>query len=120
MAVRSVFETYESWSVFKLITASVALEENITKTDVANDFYCNGVEEVADKKIQCWYYQAPYYSKHEGESLREALMHSCNPSFIHLEKELVQTHYINIIRHLDFLIKQIQDFLENLQVDSTI
>ena len=86
--VRSVFETYEPGSVFKLITASVALEENITKTDIANDFYCNGVEEVADKKIQCWYYQAPYYSKHEGESLREALMHSCNPSFIQLGKRI--------------------------------
>lgn len=86
--VRSVFETYEPGSVFKLITAAVALEENITTTDIANDFYCNGVEEVADKKIQCWYYQAPYYSKHESESLREALMYSCNPSFIQLGKRI--------------------------------
>ena len=86
--VRSVFETYEPGSVFKLITAAVALEENITQTDIANDFYCNGVEEVADKKIQCWYYQAPYYSKHNGQSLREALMHSCNPSFIQLGKRI--------------------------------
>lgn len=86
--VRSVFETYEPGSVFKLITASIALEENITKTDISNDFYCNGFEEVADKKIQCWYYQSPYYSKHEGESLREALMHSCNPSFIQLGKRI--------------------------------
>ena len=86
--IRSVFETYEPGSVFKLITASVALEENITKTDVANDFFCNGVEQVADKPIQCWYYQAPYYSKHNGQSLREALMHSCNPSFIQLGKRI--------------------------------
>lgn len=82
--VRSVFETYEPGSVFKLITASVALEENITQTDIENDFVCNGVEQVADKPIQCWYYQAPYYSKHNGQSLRQALMHSCNPSFIQL------------------------------------
>ena len=45
--VRSVFETYEPGSVFKLITAAVALEENITKTDIQNDFFCNGVEVVA-------------------------------------------------------------------------
>lgn len=87
-AVRSVSETYEPGSVFKLITAAVALEENITKTDIANDFYCNGFETVADKTIQCWYYQAPYYSKHDGESLREALMDSCNPSFIQLGKRI--------------------------------
>ena len=89
--IRSVFETYEPGSVFKLITASVALEENITKTDIQNDFYCNGVEVVADKPIQCWYFQAPYYKKHEGESLREALMDSCNPSFIQLGKRIGAT-----------------------------
>ena len=89
--VRSVFETYEPGSVFKLITASVALEENITQTDIENDFFCNGVEQVADKPIQCWYYQAPYYSKHNGQSLRQALMHSCNPSFIQLGKRIGAT-----------------------------
>lgn len=89
--VRSVFETYEPGSVFKLITASVALEENITQTDIENDFVCNGVEQVADKPIQCWYYQAPYYSKHNGQSLRQALMHSCNPSFIQLGRRIGAT-----------------------------
>ena len=86
--VRSVFETYEPGSVFKLITAAVALEENITKTDIQNDFFCNGVEVVADKSIQCWYHQAPYYKQHDGESLREALMDSCNPSFIQLGRRI--------------------------------
>ena len=89
--VRSVFETYEPGSVFKLITASVALEENITQTDIENDFVCNGVEQVADKPIQCWYYQAPYYSKHNGQSLRQALIHSCNPSFIQLGRRIGAT-----------------------------
>lgn len=35
---KSVAETYEPGSVFKVITASVALEENITTTDKSNDF----------------------------------------------------------------------------------
>ena len=39
--VRSVSEMYEPGSVFKLITASIALEENITSTDKNGDFYCN-------------------------------------------------------------------------------
>lgn len=86
--VRSVSETYEPGSVFKLITAAVALEEDITKPDIANDFYCNGFEQIYDAKIQCWYAQAPYFSTHQGESLREALMDSCNPSFMQLAKRI--------------------------------
>ena len=37
---KSVAETYEPGSVFKVIKASVDLEENITNTDKSNDFYC--------------------------------------------------------------------------------
>ena len=37
---KSVNETYEPGSTFKLITASVALEENITTTNKAGDFFC--------------------------------------------------------------------------------
>ena len=47
-ANRSVSETYEPGSVFKLITASVALEENITTTDKPGDFVCQGYEEFED------------------------------------------------------------------------
>ena len=86
--IRSVSETYEPGSVFKLITASVALEEDITTTDKKGDFYCKGFEEVYDRTIQCWIHQAPYYSTHQDESLREALMDSCNPSFMQLAKRI--------------------------------
>ena len=86
--VRSVSETYEPGSVFKLITASVALEENITQTDNPSDFYCKGVEDINGTLIRCWYYQAPYHSTHGSESLRQALMDSCNPSFIQLARRI--------------------------------
>ncbi len=92
--VRSVSETYEPGSVFKLITSSVALEENITRPDIANDFYCKGYEQIYDATIQCWFAQSPYFSSHQGESLREALMDSCNPSFMQLAKRIgVNTLY---------------------------
>ena len=42
--VRSVSETYEPGSVFKLITAAVALEENKATTDKPGDFRCDGAE----------------------------------------------------------------------------
>ena len=68
----------------KLITASTALEENFTKPDIANDFYCNGFEQIYNIQIKCW----SYPSTHQGESLREALMDSCNPSFMQLAKRI--------------------------------
>lgn len=86
--IRSVSETYEPGSVFKLITSAVALEENITKTDTPNDFYCNGFEDISGTIIKCWKYQSPYYTTHQSETLREALMNSCNPAFMQLAKRI--------------------------------
>ena len=86
--VRSVSETYEPGSVFKLVTAAVALEENKAIPDKANDFRCNGAETIYDTTIRCWYNQPPYNSSHGGESLREALMDSCNPAFMQLSKRI--------------------------------
>ncbi len=83
-SVRSVSETYEPGSVFKVITSAVALEEAITSTDVANDFNCIGYETVADRTIRCW----RYYNPHGGESLRDALINSCNPAFIQLAQRI--------------------------------
>ena len=83
-ANRSVAETYEPGSVFKLITASVALEENITTTDKPGDFVCRGYEEFEDAsaskplRISCW------TSAHGPLTLRQALEKSCNPSFMQL------------------------------------
>ncbi len=87
-ANKSVAETYEPGSTFKIITAAVAIEENITSTDIAGDFYCNGYEEfddVADKKltIDCWRIQP-----HGAQTLRLALCNSCNPAFMQLGKRI--------------------------------
>ncbi len=85
---KCVADLYEPGSVFKLITASVALEEGITTPDVANDFYCNGYEQVANYQIKCW------TSAHHGLSLRGALENSCNPSLMQLGKRIgVSTLY---------------------------
>lgn len=76
---KSVSELYEPGSVFKLITASAALEENITGTDVAGDFHCSGFETVDGVKINCW-----SSNPHGDQSLRNALENSCNPALIQL------------------------------------
>ena len=39
---RAVLEAYEPGSTCKVLTAASALEENITETDIAGEFYCGG------------------------------------------------------------------------------
>lgn len=87
-ANKSVSETYEPGSTFKIITASVAIEENITTTDKSDDFYCQGSEkfdDVSNKVIEitCWR-DIP----HGVQSLRQALCNSCNPAFMQLGKRI--------------------------------
>ena len=87
---KAIADTYEPGSVFKLITASAALEEGITDTDNKGEFCCTGGIEVAGVRIKCW----RYYRPHGSESLRKALMNSCNPVFIGLGQKLgVETYY---------------------------
>ena len=97
---KAIADTYEPGSVFKLITASAALEEGITETDREGEFCCTGGIEVAGVRIKCW----RYYRPHGSESLRQALMNSCNPVFIGLGQKLgVQKYYsyLNKFRLLD-------------------
>lgn len=77
---KAVSGTYEPGSTFKLITASVALEEGLVQTDTAGEFYCSGSYQVADQEIRCWRDTNP----HGAQSLREALCNSCNPAFMQL------------------------------------
>ena len=81
---KSVAESYEPGSTFKIITASVALEEGITTTDKAGDFYCSGSQEVEDRIINCW----RNYNPHGSQTLRQALCNSCNPAFIQLGQRI--------------------------------
>lgn len=88
---KAVTDTYEPGSVFKLITASAAIEEGlVTDIDQEGQFCCTGGIEVAGVRIKCW----RYYRPHGSESLRLALMNSCNPVFIGLGQQLgVQKYY---------------------------
>ena len=88
---KAIADTYEPGSVFKLITASAAIEEGlVTDIDQEGQFSCTGGIEVAGVRIKCW----RYYRPHGSESLRLALMNSCNPVFIGLGQKLgVQTYY---------------------------
>ena len=88
---RAITDTYEPGSTFKTITSSAALEEGlVTDIDKQGQFSCTGGIEVAGVRIKCW----RYYRPHGPESLRQALMNSCNPIFIGLGQKMgVHTYY---------------------------
>ena len=96
---KAISDTYEPGSTFKLITASASLEEGITQTDKEGEFCCIGYIDVAGVKIKCW----RYYRPHGSESLRMALMNSCNPVFIGLGQKLGVSKYYEYLKKFGYL-----------------
>lgn len=86
---KNVSDTYEPGSTFKTLVSAIALEENITETNVKKDFYCKTYEDISGTKIRCWSTTA-----HRYQTLTEALANSCNPAFMQLGKRIgVDTFY---------------------------
>lgn len=98
---KAISDAYEPGSTFKLITASAALEEGITDTDNEGEFSCTGSITISGVTIKCW----RYYRPHGAESLRDALMNSCNPVFIGLGQKLGVSTYYSYLRKFGFLNK---------------
>ena len=99
---KAISDTYEPGSTFKLVTASTALEEGIAQsTDKEGEFTCTGSIEVAGVRMKCW----RYYRPHGAESLRQALMNSCNPVFIGLGQKIGVSKYYEYLRKYGFLSK---------------
>ncbi len=98
---KAVADTYEPGSTFKLITASAALEEGITTTDKEGEFCCTGGITIAGVRISCW----RYYNPHGPESLRQALMNSCNPVFIGLGQQIGVSKYYDYLEKFGLLRK---------------
>ena len=99
---KAIADTYEPGSVFKLITASAAIEEGlVTDIDKEGQFTCTGGIEVAGVRIKCW----RYYRPHGAESLRQGLMNSCNPVFIGLGQQLGVTKYYEYLEKFKIIEK---------------
>ena len=70
-------DTYEPGSIFKIITASAALEEDVVNQN--STFFCPGYIVVSDRKIRC-----SKTGGHGSQTFVEATANSCNPAFISL------------------------------------
>lgn len=72
---KAVSDSYEPGSVFKVVTASIAIEENLISEK--NSFFCNGRTTVAGQGYGCW-----KHGGHGTQDLKKAIANSCNPAFI--------------------------------------
>ncbi len=72
---KAVSELYIPGSVFKMVTCTSALEEEVVSLD--STFECSGIADVAGTKIRCW-----NVGGHGVSNLTEAMIRSCNPAFI--------------------------------------
>lgn len=99
---KAIADTYEPGSTFKLITTSAALQEGIVnETDRKGEFCCTGGIDIVGTYIKCW----RHYRPHGPESLRDALMNSCNPVFIGLGQKIGVKTYYNYLRKFGLLEK---------------
>ena len=93
---RVVTDVYEPGSVFKTVTASIALEEGLVGNIDAKNFVCTGGLDIEGWRIKCW----RYYNPHGVQSLREALMNSCNPVFMGLAMKVGKEKYYSYLNAL--------------------
>ena len=98
---KAISDPYEPGSTFKIVTTSISLQEGIATPDKAGEFCCVGYIEVAGVKMKCW----RYYKPHGSESLRQALMNSCNPVFIGLGEKIGVSTYYKYLNKFGFLKK---------------
>lgn len=92
---RAVSNTYEPGSVFKIITASAALEEGTANLNTS--YYCSGSIDYATRTIHCWKLEG-----HGSETFVDLLKNSCNPFAVTLAGELGTDRYYDYFEAFGF------------------
>ena len=91
-------DTYEPGSVFKMVTATAALE---TGSVTLNDhFTCGGSAIVADRKIRCH-----KTTGHGTQTFTQTVMNSCNPAFIEWGRRVGTERFFEYMGKLGLLEK---------------
>jgi len=76
---KTISDTYEPGSTFKIITLSMALEEGAVSLE--DSFYCSGSVAVKGRTspVKCW-----KSGGHGSQTLTQAVQHSCNAAFVNI------------------------------------
>lgn len=89
---KAISDIYEPGSVFKVVTASAALETGACS--LADEFYCYGGVQVTPEIIM----HCAITQGHGEEDFTHAVINSCNPAFIEIGKRLGKTAFYNYFK----------------------
>ena len=78
---KSISDAFEPGSIFKVVTATAALETGIVKE--GENFYCSGFSVVDGRAIHCWKTEG-----HGYQSFRDIISNSCNVGFMTLAERM--------------------------------
>lgn len=92
---KTISDTYEPGSVFKIFTAAAGLEEGVITAD--STYTCTGSLQVADNLIHCH-----NTSGHGTQTLEQGLMNSCNPFFITIGQKLGTDRFYKYFKAFGF------------------
>lgn len=92
---KAVSDSYEPGSVFKLVTAAAALEENLVNEN--STFFCSGHITVAGQGYDCH-----KTGGHGSLNLAQTLSNSCNPAYITIGQMLGTTAFSKYFKAFGF------------------
>ncbi len=91
-------DTYEPGSVFKMVTATAALELGVVS--LSDSYTCGGSTTVADRRIRCH-----KVTGHGTQSFTQTVMNSCNPAFIEWGRRVGVDNFYTYFNKLGFMSK---------------
>lgn len=93
---KSINDTYEPGSTFKIITAAAGLEAGVVS--LTDRFSCPGFRVVEDRRIRCH-----KVGGHGAEDFLHGMMNSCNPVLIDVGQRLGVENYYNYFSQFGLL-----------------
>ncbi len=94
---KAISDPYEPGSVFKIITASTALDLNVVK-ETGDYFTCPGYLVVAGRRKACW-----KTAGHGTIDFTQAIKFSCNPAFMMVGARIGAVSFYNYVDCFGFL-----------------
>ena len=89
-------DTYEPGSVFKMVTATAALETGVAH--LSDSYTCGGNTKVGDRTIRCH-----KTTGHGTQTFTETVMNSCNPAFIEWGRRVGNERFYEYLSKLGIL-----------------
>lgn len=93
---RSINDTYEPGSTFKIITSAACLEEGVVTPE--DTFSCPGYRMVEDRRIRCH-----KVGGHGSETFVQGIQNSCNPVFIDIGLRLGAERFYDYFQQFGLL-----------------